>query len=95
MIGNMEVVLKELGNLNLEGKIAAAFGSYGWSGESIEIVQDYLKASGFKTLSTNEIIKTTGMTDVPFPLRIRFSLNNESRATLKRAVYYTIELLTA
>ncbi len=95
MIGNMEPVLKKLEDLDLEGKCAAAFGSYGWSGEPIEIIQDYLNASGFNTLNTSDIVKTTGMTDVYFPIRIRFALNEENKKILKRAVYHTIDQVMA
>ncbi len=91
MPGKLEEVLKGLKEVDLKGKYAAAFGSYGWSGEPIEIIQDYLEDSDFQTFKTNEIIKSTGMTDVNFPIRIRFSLNEENRKQLKRAVYYTIE----
>lgn len=91
MPGKMEEVLKGLKEVDLKGKYAAAFGSYGWSGEPIEIIQDYLEDSDFQTFRTNEIIKSTGMTDVDFPIRIRFSLNEETGKQLKRAVYYTIE----
>lgn len=95
MIGNMEAVLKKLEHIDLESKCAVAFGSYGWSGEPIEIIQDYLNASGFNTLNTSHIVKSTGMTDVYFPIRIRFSLNEENKELLKRAVYHTIDLVTA
>lgn len=91
IIGDMEKVLKELENLDLDGKCAVAFGSFGWSGEPIEIIQDYLIASGFNTLNSSSIVKTTGMTDVHFPIRIRFSLNEKNKEVLKRAVYYTID----
>jgi flavorubredoxin len=95
MIGNMETLLKQLENIDLEGKFAAAFGSYGWSGKPIEIIQDYLNISGFNTLNTRQIVKTTGMTDVNFPIRIRFSLNEKNRETLKKPIYYTIDLAMA
>ncbi|QEN07733.1 FprA family A-type flavoprotein [Oceanispirochaeta crateris] len=95
MIGNMESVLKKLETIDLEGKYAVAFGSYGWSGEPIEIIQDYLNQSGFTTLNTSQIVKSTGMTDVYFPIRIRFSLNEESRTGFKRAVYHTLDLMMA
>jgi len=91
----MEAVLKKLEDMDLEGKYAAAFGSYGWSGEPIEIMQDYLNASEFNTLNTSHIVKTTGMIDVHFPIRIRFSLNDENKETLKRAIYHTIDLVMA
>lgn len=70
--GNLEVILKELKELEVEGK-PAAFGSYGWSGEAVEVVQDYLVAAGMKTLRSSDIIKSTGMADVRFPLRVRFN----------------------
>ena len=77
MIGNMEDVLKDIGTLNLEDKIGAAFGSYGWSGEAIEVVQDYLKDTKIKVLNTSDVIKSTGMIDIEFPIRIRFSPSDD------------------
>ncbi|HBT19565.1 MAG TPA: FprA family A-type flavoprotein [Clostridiaceae bacterium] len=71
--GNLEVILKELKELEVEGKPAAAFGSYGWSGEAVEVVEDYLKAADLRTLRTSDIIKTTGMSTIEFPLRVRFN----------------------
>ena len=65
--------MKNLHTLNLEDKIGAAFGSYGWSGEAVEVVQDYLKETNIKLLNTSDVIKSTGMIDIEFPLRIRFS----------------------
>ncbi|MGH4125529.1 MAG: FprA family A-type flavoprotein [Clostridium sp.] len=93
MIGNMEDILKEIHELNLENKIGAAFGSYGWSGEAIEVVQDYLKQSNIKVLSTSDVIKSTGMIDIEFPLRIRFSPNEDNLKSIERAVNYTADLL--
>ena len=93
MIGNMEDSLKSISTLNLEGKIGAAFGSYGWSGEAIEVVQDYLKKTNLKVLNTSDIIKSTGMTDIEFPLRIRFSVGDDEIKNIERAVVYTTDLL--
>lgn len=95
LVGGMEDVLLELEHMDLEGKKAVGFGSYGWSGEPIEIIQDYLNKSGFTVLNSSEIIKSTGMTDVQFPMRFRFSLNDSNREIFKRAIYYTIDLVTA
>lgn len=39
--------LEEIKGLKFAGKKAAAFGSYGWSGESVKIIGDSLRASGF------------------------------------------------
>ncbi|WP_426347999.1 FprA family A-type flavoprotein [Alloiococcus sp. CFN-8] len=93
MIGGLEEVLKELKTLNLDNKIVGAFGSYGWSGEGIEVTQDYLKESGARVLNTSDIIKGTGMTDVSFPLRIRFSPKEEDMESVGRAGVYVAELL--
>lgn len=94
MVGKLEEVLKAVVAMNLEGKIGVAFGSYGWSGEAIEIVQDYLEGSNITTLKTSDVIKATGMTDVQYPIRIRFSLNEDNRHNFERAIIHTIELVT-
>jgi len=93
IIGNMEDVLKNLSTLNLEDKIGVTFGSYGWSGEAIEVVQDYLKETNIKVLSTAGVIKSTGMIDIEFPLRIRFSPSDDNAKSIERAVDYTADLL--
>lgn len=93
MIGNMEDILKNLKSLNLESKLGSAFGSFGWSGESIEVVQDYLNETDLKVLSTSDVIKSTGMIDVEFPLRIRFSPNEDSLIKIERSVTYISDLL--
>ncbi|MDG5855868.1 FprA family A-type flavoprotein [Clostridium beijerinckii] len=93
MIGNMEEVLKNLKTLNLENKLGAAFGSYGWSGEAIEVIQDYLNKTNLRSLSTSDIIKSTGMTDIELPLRIRFSSKEDNLKSIDRIVTYTSDLL--
>ncbi len=40
-------VIEEMKGLRFKGKKAAAFGSYGWSGESVKVLSDALAASGF------------------------------------------------
>lgn len=87
MIGRLEEVLKSLKHMDLENKIAAAFGSYGWSGEGIEVVQDYLKETNMKVLSTSYIIKSTGMIDVRFPIRIKFSPEENDKEEIKKQLY--------
>lgn len=93
MIGNMEEVLKNLKTLNLENKLGAAFGSYGWSGEAIEVIQDYLNKTNLRSLNTSDIIKSTGMTDIELPLRIRFSSKEDNLKSIDRIVTYTSDLL--
>jgi len=40
-------VLEEIKGLRFKGKKAAAFGAYGWSGESVKVIGDILRESGF------------------------------------------------
>lgn len=93
MIGNMEDVLKNLKSLNLESKLGSAFGSYGWSGEAIEVVQDYLSETNLKVLNTSDVIKSTGMIDIELPLRIRFLPNEDNLKSIERLVIYIADLL--
>lgn len=80
--------------MNLQGKIAAAFGSYGWSGEAIEVVQDYLNETNMNVQSTSNVIKSTGMTHVEFPIRIRFSpKDKEKTRQIKHATTFVTDLL--
>ncbi|WP_163192913.1 FprA family A-type flavoprotein [Clostridium thermarum] len=77
MIGNIEDYIKEIIKLDLSGKCGFAFGSYGWSGEAIEIINDYLKKSNIKVLDSSTLIKATGANDVQLPLRINFYGDDE------------------
>ena len=93
LIGSIENELKKLKDMNLEGNVLGAFGSFGWSGEPIEIIQDYLNETNGNVLNTSSIIKSTGMIDVNFPVRVRFSLNEESEQDVTRAADYIISIL--
>ncbi|WP_379134163.1 FprA family A-type flavoprotein [Paenibacillus sp. sgz500958] len=94
MIGNLEPLLKEMKNMNLEGKLAAAFGSYGWSGEAIEVIQDYLNGTNMTVQSTSDVIKSTGMTHVEFPIRVRFSPKDaDKKQKIKNAAEFVSDLL--
>ena len=93
MIGNLEDLLKDLKEMDLNGKIGAAFGSYGWSGEAIEVIQDYLHQTNMDVQSTSHVIKTTGMTHVEFPVRVRFSPNDEQMKKIEHSATYVADLL--
>ena len=93
MIGNLEEILIELKTMNLEGKIAAAFGSYGWSGEAIEVIQDYLLETNMNVQSTSNVIKTTGMTHVEFPIRIRFAPKENQVNKVENSAMFISDLL--
>lgn len=94
MTGKLEDLLKKLPELNLEGKLGAAFGSYGWSGEAIEVIQDYLNSTNMEVQSTSNVIKTTGMTHVEFPIRVRFAPNDDiKKDKIKHAADFVSDLL--
>jgi len=44
-------MLEEVRGLGFKGKKAAAFGCYGWSGESVKIISEKLKESGFELIN--------------------------------------------
>ena len=39
-------IMTDIKGLKFKNKIGAAFGSYGWSGEAVKIVEEHLAASG-------------------------------------------------
>jgi len=43
LIGSMKTFLFEMEKADLKDKIGAAFGSYGWSGESVQMMVDTMK----------------------------------------------------
>ncbi|MFH1727775.1 MAG: anaerobic nitric oxide reductase flavorubredoxin [Pseudomonadota bacterium] len=49
-------LLEEIKGLKFKNKKAAAFGAYGWSGESVKLINNYLKEAGFEVV--NEGIKS-------------------------------------
>jgi flavorubredoxin len=73
MIGSIEDIIKEIVKLDLSGKLVAAFGSFGWSGEAIEIINDYLRNSNATLLDTSYMIKATGDDHIKLPLRVNFA----------------------
>jgi flavorubredoxin len=77
MVGKIEEVLKGLNNMDLSSKVGVAFGSYGWSGEAIEVINDYLKETNLKVLESSLIIKSTGMDNVQAPIRVKFAVEEE------------------
>jgi flavorubredoxin len=40
-------ILEEIRGLRFKNKKAGAFGSYGWSGESVKMISESLKSAGF------------------------------------------------
>lgn len=77
MVGNVEELLKMIQAEDVAGKPAAAFGSYGWSGEAIAHVEDYLVQFGAKVVNQKFLIQNMGVEEAIFPLRIRFSAEEQ------------------
>jgi flavorubredoxin len=50
ILSAVAALLEEIKGLSFKGKQAAAFGSYGWSGESVDIVTERLKDAGFDVI---------------------------------------------
>ena len=44
LVGCMMPILEEMRGLKFQNKIGAAFGSYGWSGEGVGIIEEHLRA---------------------------------------------------
>ncbi|MDD5344274.1 MAG: anaerobic nitric oxide reductase flavorubredoxin [Smithella sp.] len=51
ILSAVAAILEEMKGLKFMNKKAAAFGCYGWSGESIKIISDKLEESGFRLLN--------------------------------------------
>jgi len=47
VLSSVAGILDQIRGLGFKGKKAAAFGCYGWSGESVKIITEHLKSSGF------------------------------------------------
>jgi flavorubredoxin len=47
MLSAVAAILEEIRGLGFKNKKAAAFGAYGWSGESVKLITDRLKDGGF------------------------------------------------
>lgn len=57
ILSSTAAILEMIKGLGFTGKKAAAFGSYGWSGESVKLINEILKESGFELV--NDGIKET------------------------------------
>jgi anaerobic nitric oxide reductase flavorubredoxin len=50
-------VLEDIRGLKFQNKIGAAFGSYGWSGESVKIIEDHLALSRIEKVADSVKVK--------------------------------------
>ncbi|MHB8122147.1 MAG: anaerobic nitric oxide reductase flavorubredoxin [Desulfuromonadaceae bacterium] len=51
MLSALAAILEEIRGLGFKNKKAAAFGAYGWSGESVRMITERLKEGGFDTVN--------------------------------------------
>ena len=51
ILSAVAAILEEMKGLGFKGKKAAAFGSYGWSGEGIKIISSRLNEAGFEVIT--------------------------------------------
>ena len=91
MVGKVELFLKELPSLS--GKTSFAFGTFGWSGEAIEIIGDYLIGAGSHYLTTSETIKKTGIMDYDFPIRVRYGLDDNNKHKIDSSIEYILSVM--
>lgn len=94
MVGNVEELLKALKGIPADGKFAAAFGSYGWSGEAIMHIENYLAGVGFKIVNQNYLVGTIGVDEQLFPLRVKFD-REEGMDTAEKAGSVFAELVNS
>jgi len=57
ILSETAAALEMIKGLKFKEKVAAAFGSYGWSGESIKIVEDFLKEAGLEVIMEGKKVK--------------------------------------
>lgn len=94
MVGNVEELLKSLGGENVGNKPAAAFGSYGWSGEAIMHIEDYLFKAGFNVINRKYLVETTGA-DIPLlPLRVKFAREDSLKDAEEAGKIFGEQVLT-
>ena len=56
MLPSVAAFLCYMRGLRPKDRIGMAFGSYGWSGESIPLVQEQLKAAGMELLEARKVL---------------------------------------
>ncbi len=52
ILATLAPLIEDIKGLKFQNKVGAAFGSYGWSGESVKLLEGNLQQSGFKILQS-------------------------------------------
>src|SRR6056297_2427093 len=69
ILNSIAGVLEMIEGLKFKDKQYAAFGSYGWSGESVKILEEKMDASGFEKVKEGIKVKWTPEDDAVEKLR--------------------------
>lgn len=93
MVGNIEEFLKSLPGEAMKDKFAAAFGSYGWSGEAVVHLDEQLHGLGFTVIDQNYLVKKTGVVEPFFPLRVKFNREEELLQAEEAGMIFAEQLL--
>ena len=91
--GNLEEILQEVKEMDLKNKLTTAFGSYGWSGEAVEVIQDYLDKTNMQVIDSSYIIKNTGMDNYKFPIRVKFQPEGDTKDKIQDSARLIGDLL--
>jgi len=57
LLPTIRPILEDLRGLRFQNKIAAAFGSYGWSGESVKIIEEHLRNCKYTVVAEGVLAK--------------------------------------
>lgn len=93
MVGSVEELLKGLVGEDVSKIYAGAFGSYGWSGEGIMHIEDYLHRAGFKVMNQRYLIGNQGLDKQLFPLRVKFSSEESLNIAIEAGRVFGEEIL--
>jgi flavorubredoxin len=50
-------ILEDLRGLRFQNKVGAAFGSYGWSGESVKVIERHLAGANIPVVAEGVLVK--------------------------------------
>lgn len=94
MVGNTEDLMKSLVTEGVSDKFGAAFGSFGWSGEGIMHIENYLRKAGFTIIDNRFILGRSGVDTQVFPLRVKFAQEEGMKLAEKAGRIFGEQILT-
>ena len=94
MVGDIEKLLQELTKTEVKNIPAAAFGSYGWSGEATLHIENYLEEAGFQVINERHLLGNHGYDMSLFPLRVKFIDEEGLERALQAGELFSEKVLT-